>query len=157
MDEILSKEHYRRAFYLVVLLLLALALVIRFLVLPVYEPTLKVSETAIAASLLDNLVVSVLVTVAVGSFVFWLRPEIVKKSAIDVVEPKQINRLLKSAAEASNIWIYKGTCGRYTRATTLPKFSKRLARPVSAVILRFAFLTQKTAVFVLHMRHIVEA
>jgi len=124
MDEILSKAHYRRAFYVVVLLLLALALVMRFWVLPVYEPALKVSATAILASLLDNLAVSVFVTVAIGSFVFWLRPEIMKRSVIEVIEPKQINRLLKTAAETSSSWIYKGTCGRYTRATTLPKFAQ---------------------------------
>ncbi len=124
MDDILSKKHYRRAFYLVVSLVLALSMVIRFLVLPTYDPILKISGVAIVAACLDTLVASLLITVAVGSFVFWLRPEIVKRSTIDVVEPKQINPLLKHATNTSRGWVYKGACGRHTRASTLPRLAE---------------------------------
>lgn len=124
MEEILSKKHYRRTFYIVVLLILALAIVIRFLVLPQHDSKLSSSGAALFASLLDNLVISLFLTVFIGSFIFWLRPEIVKKSTIEVIDPKQINPLLKKATTDTRFWIYKGACGRFTRATTLPKMAE---------------------------------
>ena len=103
---------------------LALALVIRFFVLPYFSPTQALTGAALLGSLLDSLVVSLLLAVAVGGFVFWLTPAIVKRSAIEVIAPKQINPLLKTAATATRSWVYKGACGRYTRATTLPKLAE---------------------------------
>jgi hypothetical protein len=118
MDEILSKQHYRRTFFGVVTLVLALALIVRFFVIPWIDPVQKLTGAALLGSLLDNLVVSLLLAVFVGAFVFWLTPSIVKRSAIEVIAPKQINFLLKSATSATRSWTYKGACGRYTRATT---------------------------------------
>lgn len=124
MEEIFSKKHYRRTFYVVVALMLLLALIARIFALPYFAPAHLLSAPALIASLLDNLVVSLLLAVFLGGFVFWLTPDIVKRSAIAVVEPKQINPLLKSVAGTTKTWVYKGTCGRYTRATTLPKLAE---------------------------------
>jgi hypothetical protein len=123
MDEILSKQHYRRTFFWVVTLILALALVTRVFVLPFFAPDQSLTGSALLGSLLDNLVVSLFLAVFLGSFVFWLTPSIVRRSAIEVIAPKEINPLLKSAIGATRFWIYKGGCGRYTRATTIPKLA----------------------------------
>jgi len=123
-DEILSKQHYRRTFFGIVALVLALALIVRFFVLPWIDPVQKLTGAALLGSLLDNLVVSLFLAVFVGAFVFWLTPSIVKRSAIEVIAPKQINPLLKSATSATRSWTYKGACGRYTRATTIPKLAE---------------------------------
>lgn len=120
MQEILSKRHYRRPFFTIVLVVLAFALLVRFLVLPQYDPSLSLSFSAFLASLLDNLVVSIFITVLIGSFIFWITPDIVKRSQLEILEPKRISPLLKEAAATSKFWIYKGACGRYTRAVTLP-------------------------------------
>lgn len=126
MDTILSKPHYRRTFFIVVLLVLVLALVARFFVLPCYDSTLSLSRSGVAllGALLDNLVISLLLTVFLGGFVFWLTPAIVKRSAIEVIAPKEINPLLKAAVHVTRSWIYKGACGRYTRAETIPGMAK---------------------------------
>ena len=124
MDEIFSKQHYRRTFFGIVALLLLLALVTRFFVIPYFEPTQVLTSSALLGSLLDNFVVSLFLAVFLGGFVFWLTPAIVKRSAIEVIAPRQINPLLKSAASATRNWVYKGACGRYTRATTLPKLAE---------------------------------
>ncbi|MFI5444321.1 hypothetical protein [Polaromonas sp. UC242_47] len=124
MDEILSKQHYRRTFFVVVGLVLTLALVARFFVLPYFAPAQSLAGEALLGSLLDNLVVSLLLAVFLGGFVFWLTPAVVKRSTIEVIAPKQINPLLKSAASATRSWVYKGACGRYTRATTIPKLAE---------------------------------
>ena len=124
MDEILSKQHYRRTFFVVVGLILAISLCARFFVLPSFYPSQALTGAALIGSLLDNLVVSLFLTVFVGGFVFWLTPGIVKRSAIEVVEPKRINPLLKTALSDTRFWIYKGACGRYTRATTIPRLAE---------------------------------
>jgi len=120
MQEILSKRHYRRPFFTTVLVVLAFALLVRFLVLPQYDPSLSLSFSAFLASLLDNLVVSIFITVLIGGFIFWITPDIVRRSQLEILEPKRISPLLKEAAATSKFWIYKGACGRYTRAVTLP-------------------------------------
>jgi hypothetical protein len=124
MDEILSKQHYRRTFFGVVALVLVLALITRFFVLPHVDPAQKMTGAALFGSLLDNLVVSLLLAVFLGAFVFSFTPSIVRRSAIEVIAPKQINSLLKSATSGTRSWIYRGACGRYTRATTIPKLAE---------------------------------
>ncbi|MBV1883884.1 MAG: hypothetical protein KUG82_19750 [Pseudomonadales bacterium] len=123
MDSILNKRHYRNAFYLLVALILMSALTLRFLVLPQFDTTLEASIPKFSASLLDGLVISLIVTIFIGSFVFWLTPKIFKKSVMDVIEPREIGPLLKKAVADTRSWTYKGACGRYTRATTLPSLA----------------------------------
>jgi hypothetical protein len=123
VQEILSKKHHRRTFYVVVTLVLVLALTIRFFVVPYFDKALAISTIVLFATLIDNLVISLFLTVFIGAFIFWITPDIVKKSTIEVIEPKQINSLLKGATAATKSWVYKGACGRYTRATTLPKLA----------------------------------
>lgn len=124
MDEILSKAHYRKAFFLSVSGVILIALLARKYVIPEFDDALEITYVKLIASILDNLIISLFVAVAIGCFIFWLQPEIIKRSAIQVLEPKQINPLLKSATDSSSFWIYKGTCGRYTRATTIPRFAE---------------------------------
>jgi len=120
MEEIFSKNHFRRTFFLVVALVLVLALGTRFFALPYFAPTQVLAPSALVGSLLDNLVISLFLAVFLGGFVFWLTPDIVRRSEMEVIAPKQINSLLKRAATDTRSWFYKGACGRYTRATTLP-------------------------------------
>ena len=124
MEEILSKHHYRKTFFSIVLLILVLSLVLRFYTLPYYNPSLKYSYSAFFALILDNLVVSLFISVFIGAFIFWITPKIVKRSVMEVVDPNQINPLLKLAASSTKFWIYRGACGRYTRATTLPMLAE---------------------------------
>ena len=123
MERILSKRHYRSAFYWLVSLILLFSITLRFLVLPQFDTKLEASLLGFGAALLDGLVISLIVTVLIGSFVFWLTPEVLKKSVMDVIEPKEIGPLLKKAATDTRTWTYKGACGRYTRSTTLPSLA----------------------------------
>ena len=124
MDEILSKKHYRHTFYTITLLLLALASALRFYAIPALDPTITFTTPSFLTSLLDNFITSLIITVFIGVFIFWLKPEILNRSAIEVIEPKQIGKLLKKATLDSKTWIYKGACGRYTRAETFPKLAE---------------------------------
>lgn len=124
MDEILSKKHYREVFYVFVALLLVLALLLKFHTVPNLYSSSNYSAESLIVSLLDNLIATLIITIFVGGFIFWLKPEIAKRSAIEVVEPKQISALLKQAVLKTDFWTYKGACGRYTRAVTFPKMAE---------------------------------
>jgi len=124
MDEILNKKHYRQTFYVVTALLLLLSSLLRFYTVPYFYPTDPITTSSFLITFLDNLTTSLLITIFIGVFVFWLKPDIVKRSSIEVIEPKQIGQLLKEATFSSKFWIYKGACGRYTRSTTLPKLAE---------------------------------
>lgn len=124
MESILKKKHYRNVFYGFVALLFLISVVLRYLVLPQFDNSLEASFLKFSASILDGFSISLLVSVLIGGFVFWVTPDIVKKSVMDVIEPKEIGPLLKKANSDSRSWIYKGACGRYTRATTLPMMAK---------------------------------
>lgn len=124
MESILRKKHYRGIFFLTVILLLLLSIVFRYFALPNFDEELNTNITKLFATLLDSLAASLIVTTLIGSFIFWLTPEIIKKSAIEVIEPKEINPLLQKSIADTKTWIYKGACGRYTRSKTLPSLAK---------------------------------
>lgn len=123
MDSILSKKHYRNTFYTLIGLVFFCTLLIRLFVIPHMFGS-KISWENFFSSLCDNFIVTLLITIAIGSFIFWLTPENVMRSKMEVIEPKEINPTLKSVLSITKSWIYKGTCGRYTRATTIPQLAE---------------------------------
>ncbi len=128
METILNKKHYRNIFYCFVGLLFINLIIYRYFLLPQFDQTLEANFTKSLASILDGFAISLLVTVIVGGFVFWVTPEIIKKSEMDVIAPKEIGHLLRQAVSDSRSWVYNGACGRYTRATTLPMMASSARR-----------------------------
>ncbi|WP_155638849.1 hypothetical protein [Burkholderia cepacia] len=120
MNEILKKAEYRNIFFVVVFLFLVVCILLRIFAIPYFDPTLAFAWTGYVSLILQGLAQSLLITIFVGSFVFWLTPKVMQKSTMEVVEPKQINSLLRKAIPDSRYWAYKGGCGRYTRAVTIP-------------------------------------
>lgn len=124
MEEILKKRYYRKVFYFIIGLILVLTLLTRVFVIPYFDQCLLISWSEVFVMLLDGLFASLIVTVFIGTFIFWITPEIVKKSVMDVIDPKEISPLLKQAAHKSRTWIFKGVGGRYTRSVTLPSMAE---------------------------------
>lgn len=124
MENILRLKHHSRAFFIAIFFILGFIFLVRFFIIPIFEPTLKLSFINLSSILLDNLFASFIVTIFIGVFVFWLTPQIMEKSIMKVIEPKEINPLLSSAAKTSRLWIFKGAAGRYTRAVTLPTMAE---------------------------------
>ncbi|UFH60468.1 hypothetical protein [Sulfurovum mangrovi] len=120
MQKILEKEHYKRPFFTTVILLLIVVILVRLFLLPLADPNLSLEWPKFIASLLDKFSTSLIVTIFIGIFIFWFTPKIVKKSKMEVLEPKEISKLLKNATQDSRSWIFKGATGRYTRSSTLP-------------------------------------
>jgi hypothetical protein len=140
IHDILDKRHYRRTFYLLVLFLGATLILIRYFVIPLWDSGLSLTAVGLLARLVEALLASLVVTVAIGWFVFWLTPDIMKISAVNVIEPREIGPLLESAMIKSQTWWYKGGIGRYLRAKTIPDMAKHarnssLSREINVLIL----------------------
>ncbi len=101
-----------------------LLIVVRYLVLPLFDNSLRISFTQVIGSLIDGFVVSLIITVILSSFVLWLTPDVMSISHMDVIEPREIRELFKDAMLKTEHWFYKGGCGRYFRAKTLPEIAK---------------------------------
>jgi len=124
MHEILNKKHYRRAFYVIFAVLVILILILRYSVLPLFDQNLQAAIVPTIASFADKILTSLVVTVAVGSFIFWLTPDIMSRSQMEVIEPRSISDLLEQAMKRTDVWWLKGGCGRYFRSMTLPEIAK---------------------------------
>lgn len=124
MDEILNKQHYRKTFYLIIGLVLLITLFIRIFIIPIFDSSLSISFIKVLVMILDGLFASLIVTVLIGIFIFWLTPKIVKNSMMEVISPKEISHLLKMAMIHSKKWEFKGATGRYTRSVTIPEMAE---------------------------------
>jgi len=140
VNAILEKVHYRKVFYLVFGLLIALLLLVRYIALPQVDATIGSGWVFAVARVSETLLASFVVTVAIGAFVFWLTPGIMRIAPMEVIEPREIGPLLERALLTSSFWWYKGSAGRYFRAVTLPEMARAarkesLSREVNALIL----------------------
>lgn len=140
VHDILDKRQYRQIFYVVVLLLAAILILLRYFVIPLWDQSLSLTAASLLARLFEALLASLAVTVAIGSFLFWLTPDIMKISVVEVIEPREIGPLLESAMPTTQMWWYKGGTGRYLRAKTIPNIAKHartasLSREINVLIL----------------------
>ncbi len=124
MKEILEKDYSRRPFLLSIIFLLILLSFIRYYLIPDISSSFEGGWLVFFATILDGLIASVLVTVGLAVTVFAMSPDILRKSNIRVVEPRALKTLFNTALESSEIWWYKGGCGRYFRTQTLPIMAK---------------------------------
>ena len=124
VERILSHTHHRRTFFTLCGCLIVLALVVRYWILPAFDASLSLSGAQLLASVIEKLLMSFIVTIAIGSFLYWLQPEAVRSANMTVVEPKEISSLLVSAIHQTEKWWFRGGTGRYLRAETLPKLAE---------------------------------
>jgi hypothetical protein len=140
IPDILTKRHNRRTFYALVLLSASLLVLVRYFVLPTVDPLLSLSLTSLAARIVEALFASLIITFALGWFVFWMTPEVMSRAQVEVIEPRAIGTLLERALLQSSTWAYKGNAGRFLRTMTLPQMARgarnaSLPRQVTALIL----------------------
>lgn len=125
MDAILGNTRYRNLFFIASVSFLAVLILLRYLLLPRWNPGLSLKTTEALAQLAQGLTTSLVATILIGSFIFFVTPAVMRKAKIEPVDPKSINPLLKKASSESLNWIFRGGMGRYTRAETIPALIKR--------------------------------
>lgn len=77
--------------------------------------------------ILDGLFTSTLVTVGLGTFLFWLTPKNKLNAQMKILQPVEIGSTMTKARIDTEKWWFNGGSGQYTRAQTLP-FLASLAR-----------------------------
>ncbi len=124
MNEILRKRHTRNYFYALMLGVIILILIIRYFVLPVFYPNTAAELGDFLAFLFNGLVTSLLVTILIGSFMYWIQPKSINNAKIEIEDQKSLKEMFEIAFSSSEIWYYKGGCGRYFRTKTLPALAQ---------------------------------
>ncbi|EOI6441934.1 hypothetical protein ACMU9X_001349 [Yersinia enterocolitica] len=119
MNEILSSKYYRRLFFSLLFILLIVIFLTRLFVFKYFDSSLDISFLALVSLVFNGLISSFIVTVAIGSFIFFATPAIFKKSKMEVISAKEISILFRRSVVDTKSWIIKGACGRFTRDNTL--------------------------------------
>ncbi len=120
MIEKLETEQSRRMFFVIVVLgLLAIFLIQHFLLPCIFGDQIHVNRHLLY-SIFDKLFISVLVTVGLAAFIFWLNPKNDKNAQIKILQPTEIGEQFVKARLNTERWWFNGACGRYTRSVTLP-------------------------------------
>ena len=96
------------------------------------RPTQWDAVKAILQSTATTLVASLFVALMVLLYL----PSGSDAKELSLVDPEEISRLLRTAAQTSRSWFFSGGSGRFLRATTLPALLKDSKRPTLAVTLR---------------------
>src|SRR5580658_5895959 len=120
-------------FYLIITLSLILIFSTRYIFIPllIKEPISGFVE--ICKHLLEDVFVSLLVTIAIGLYIFWLTPRNKLKARMDILQPIEIRESLIKARNETDIWWFNGGSGRYTRTVTLPNLAQ-LSRNLNKTI-----------------------
>ena len=140
ISSLLSKPHSRRVFLTVAGLLVLVLVLVRYLGLPQLDQSLAVSWPQFAATLTEKILISVIVTVAIALFYFWLVPPPVRTRQIELVEARELPAVFDTAFPTTQSWLYRGGCGRYLRTVSIPKmatYAREIShtREIAAVIL----------------------
>jgi len=140
MNDILNKKYSRKIFLCTVSSIALILILCRYFLLPIIDQTIKTGWVIFFTNITDGLLVSLLVTVFIGVFLFWITPDEIKEAKIKISEPRELPELFDSSFPTTNLWWYKGGCGRYFRTKTLPQMASWArknshSREIIAVIL----------------------
>lgn len=129
MEDILRTPIAKYFVTVVCLVVLVLGLV-RYLALPlacgegIECSALKFSRYSFAASVIDNFLITAMVTLAFSLFIFWLEPSVATKASLEPLGPIGISEALRKSLVDTTEWMYKGGAGTYLKAVTLPENAK---------------------------------
>lgn len=140
LEQLLDRGRTRSIFLWSVSSVVALLLTARYFILPRFDPSLAQGGLPLAAKLLEDFSATIIITVLVAVFLWWITPSRVRNVGIEVVEPRELPRHFAEALLGSSEWRFAGGCGRYFRSAVLQEMSKRARREstskaVSAIIL----------------------
>ncbi len=77
------------------------------------------------AGLIERLFGSIITTILVGAFLFYLTPESTDASQLEILGPHDLSPAFDEALGNASSWKFKGEFGRYFRTRTLPALSAR--------------------------------
>lgn len=123
IDKLQNKTN-RKQFYLLIFFLLLVIFSTRYFIIPYcYTETIEISHTLLY-EILDKLFSSVLVTIGLATFIFWLTPKNKLNAQMKIIQPIEIKEIFKKAMSDTDFWIFNGGSGRFTRSQTIPNLVK---------------------------------
>lgn len=132
LERALKRSAYRKYFYLIMLLFVVLLIGVRFFLLPFLDPQIETGFVLALQRITESLFVSLIVTVGIGSFVFWLVPDFEEIANVAVIPANEIRDHLERAMQGSDVWWFMGGTGRYLRVVTLKNISEAARRGTSS-------------------------
>lgn len=128
MIEKLETKQSRKMFFVLIGLLLITIFLIQHLLIPYMKGIPIIIDSSILENILDKLFISVLVTVGLASFIFWLNPRNKKNAQMKILQPVEIGQNFVDARNKTQRWWFNGSSGRYTRSITLPSLADACRR-----------------------------
>ena len=140
MDDFISNRYKRRVFFAGAFIACIALIAIRFFIVPYFSGQPPANLETILNSIVDNLLVALVASIAITLLALWLTSPSVEIAVMKVVEPIQIRETLQEALYHTNEWWYRGQTGRHFRSVTLPKLaegarSEKVSRSVYLIIL----------------------
>ena len=135
-----DRARTRNIFFVAIALVAALLLLVRYFVLPHFDATLSQGGLPLVAKLLEDVSTTIVVTVVVAAFLWWITPSRVRNSGVVVIEPRELKRHFAEALSSSSDWRFFGGCGRYFRSAVLKEMKRRArqestSKSVAAIVL----------------------
>jgi hypothetical protein len=140
LEQLLDRGRTRSIFLLAITVIVSILLVIRYFVLPHFDTSLTQGLFSASAKFLEDVSTTILVTVFVTTFIWWITPPRVRNPGVVIVEPRELRRHFAEALANSSDWRFVGGCGRYFRSAVLSEMKRRareesISKTVSAIIL----------------------
>lgn len=124
IEQILKKVAYRNSFFAIVTLLIIVLVLIRYIAIPHFNQNVEMDFMQAIIGLLENLVISLIVTVCIAIFIYIIFPDLDEIVKVSVIGAHEISDILKKSMNETDIWWYMGASGRYLRAVTIDKLIK---------------------------------
>lgn len=122
MNEVLNKRHNAKIFWWAVIPTILLLITLRYYVVPTHA-VIDRNILNFIESVLDNIIAGIITTIAIGAFLFHIRP----KPELDAkfISSKKFNSYFSSLLDADpDEWYFRGGFGRYLRSEVLPKLNQ---------------------------------
>lgn len=133
--EIYQNQSKRKVFFLVTLLTLLVLLLLRLFIFKNDSE----DSNKIAISVIENLFVSLLTSVAVSYFIFYIIQSD-RKNEVSIIQYQNRSSALLKLRENSLVYYYYGNIGAYTRSITFKYFSEKAFQKQESIYLRLNIL-----------------
>ena len=94
----------------------------------------------LASQIIDNVSTTIVVTILITAFLWWLTPPRARQAGVSLIEPRELAGYFNDGLATSNTWCFFGGCGRYFRSAVLNIMTQRAraestSKSVIAIIL----------------------
>jgi hypothetical protein len=140
LEQLFERGRTRAIFFSGILVIVLCLYLVRYFVLPGIDPSLSLSSLSILAKILEDVSSTIIVTIFVAAFLWWITPTRVINTGLVIVEPRELKRHFSDALAKTNEWKFFGGCGRYFRSAVLSEMKARVridstSKSVKAIIL----------------------